>query len=186
MDRQQRDGDGFLRTIDEDLQVTCSWRPEPPLRLSSQPLPDTQPLACLAKMIFHIRYSIADEKRGCLAQFLDVPSLNGSVPEVWHFSYSEFVSFSGGQQSWTAVVDGYCISFKHKGTWAACLVLAQRYRSEHPTNLERPDVVFVPGMIGPDGEIRQVQQEEIERYLRPRLETESVLSPPQPPQPPRH
>lgn len=65
-------------------------------------------------------------------------------------------AFSGPPSGWTAVVGDERVSFQHEGTWACALLLVQARRSGSPINLRRPDVVFMPGMVGPDGAIQPI------------------------------
>ncbi|KAK4060177.1 uncharacterized protein Triagg1_10875 [Trichoderma aggressivum f. europaeum] len=111
----------------------------PPMGLPTSFVSPAQPSPILGMMCYLIpAHEGADEQRGCLTQFLVDHLPAGTVMQHWHFSHQKFLSaatrdYEHHPDGWTAIVDGESVS------------------STHPTYLRRPDVLFVPGMLGPDG-----------------------------------
>ncbi|RFU77543.1 hypothetical protein TARUN_4693 [Trichoderma arundinaceum] len=106
------------RSSDIAFQLAQLGQPTMPSNLS---FPHVQPPSCLAMMCFSIRYTDAEEKRGCLTQFLDESPTDGYLPQHYSFKYERFLAVAGeGLQQlpdgWTSIVDDERVSFRHAGT----------------------------------------------------------------------
>ncbi|KAL7904543.1 hypothetical protein GGI35DRAFT_484447 [Trichoderma velutinum] len=113
MDCREEGSQNAGRNGNEDVRMALIQNP----RLST-----TQTLPCLAMMCFTIRYNAAEERRGCMTEFLhDFPDY-GFLPYHWNFKYEKFLSIAKvgltgvAPPGWTIILDRFTISFKHEGT----------------------------------------------------------------------